>query len=75
MKKIIKFITQTTCSHIWKDGINIPLRNEKERYGEIDDESEVYRLFEYFAIHQRCIKCEKERYKEKRKITLIKYKS
>jgi len=70
MKKLIKFLQQIFCNHIWKDGSTIFLRREKERYGESDENFEV--LSEYSATQQKCIKCEKEKYLEKKKMILTK---
>ena len=69
MKKIIKFFEQSFCNHIWKDGHTTFLRREKERFGELEKDFETYS--DYSATNQRCIKCEKERYVEHRKIVII----
>jgi len=63
-------VRQLFCNHIWQDGENLYLRTEKQQYDYNDDVTNVYLNIDYYAISQRCIKCNQNRYIEKRKVTV-----
>lgn len=62
------FLKQFFCTHIWSDIHNVSLRKEKEHFDDLDDNFEA--CSEYYAVKQKCIKCQKEQFIEKRKVTL-----
>lgn len=66
MNNISMFLKRLFCDHIWKEEENVFLRKERLRDG-----GEFYGLptssdFEFYGIKQKCIKCGKTKYIEKR---------
>lgn len=71
MKNLIKILEQLICNHIWRDEYTTFLRKEKEHFGEIEKDFDAYN--EYYANRQKCIKCEKQKYTEYKKIVIIQF--
>ncbi len=59
---------QFWCKHIWNNiGDEIKLRTIKERES---ISLGAYHTYTYYGINQKCLKCDKEKIHEKRKIHL-----
>lgn len=65
----MKFLKQLFCRHLWQDLDTKHLRNEREHYATVDG-IDHYAQFSYYAIKQKCIKCDKTQIKSK-KVMLI----
>ena len=58
------------CKHIWQDEEKIFLRDERAKNGGISYGCPTYSNYKVYGIKQKCFKCDKVRYIEKRIIIL-----
>lgn len=62
---------QIFCDHIWQDTEAKSLRTQRDVYiPAFGHNPTTYSDFEYVAIYQKCVKCQKERVIEKRYMIL-----
>lgn len=60
-------LKQLFCGHVWQNIDEKPLRKEREAYiPAFSHNPTTYADFEYVAVYQKCVKCQKERTIEKR---------
>jgi len=63
MKTFLKYLF---CQHIWKEESREDLRTERHQMGLISAGLPSYSNYNYYAIHQKCVKCDKLRVVETR---------
>jgi hypothetical protein len=54
-------LKQLFCKHIWKDEEKHFLRRRKES----DWVRYWFHIYDYYALHQKCVKCDKDRIVER----------
>jgi len=64
----MSFWKQFFCKHLWKDIEETFLREERERIS-AEDHIPIYNQVKYYAINQKCHKCDKTQVISKRKLS------
>jgi hypothetical protein len=62
-------LKQLFCKHIWKTISIEETRKVQEEYGH-KWSAKTYAKFQYFALKQKCLKCDKTRLVETRKLEI-----